>query len=82
MAAIIDNATDLGRTVRATRRELGMTQDDLALASGTGRRFIVNLEAGKETVRLDAVLAVVEALGMRMELHRGRGQRGGPRAGA
>jgi y4mF family transcriptional regulator len=58
-------------TVRATRHELGLTQDDLALASGTGRRFIVNLESGKPTVQLDSVLAVLAALGLRIELHRG-----------
>jgi hypothetical protein len=50
-----------------------MTQDDLALASGTGRRFIGDLESGKSTVRLDSVLAVIAALGLRVELHRGRG---------
>lgn len=73
MATTIDNSTDLARTVRAVRHELGLTQDDLALASGTGRRFIVDLESGKATVRLDAVLAVLAALGLRVELHRGRG---------
>lgn len=73
MVTTIDNPNDLARTVRAVRLELGLTQDDLALASGTGRRFIVDLEGGKATVRLDAVLAVLAALGVRVELHRGRG---------
>jgi HTH-type transcriptional regulator/antitoxin HipB len=73
MAAIVSTPQDLARTVRATRQELGLTQDDLALASGTGRRFIGDLENGKPTVRLDAVLAVVAALGLRVELRRGRG---------
>ena len=84
MAAIIETPIDLGRTVRATRHELGLTQDDLALASGTGRRFIVNLESGKATVRLDSVLAVLEALGLRIELHPGRARisGNGPDAGA
>jgi y4mF family transcriptional regulator len=69
----IGSPNDLAGTVRAVRRELGLTQDDLALASGTGRRFIVDLESGKATVRLDAVLAVLAALSLRVELHRGRG---------
>ncbi|HEX2161170.1 MAG TPA: type II toxin-antitoxin system Y4mF family antitoxin [Thermoleophilaceae bacterium] len=77
MATTIDTSEDLGRAVRAARLELGLTQDDLALASGTGRRFIVNLESGKSTVRLDAVLAVLAALGLRIEL-----QRAGPAEGA
>lgn len=82
MAAIVDTPRDLARTVRAARRELGLTQDDLALASGTGRRFVVDLESGKATVRLDSVLAVLAALGLRVELHSGQPQRGGPDAGA
>lgn len=82
MATTIDTPIDLGKAVRAARHELALTQDDLALASGTGRRFIVNLESGKETVRLDSVLAVLAALGLRIELHRGRAQRGSPDAGA
>jgi y4mF family transcriptional regulator len=71
MAATIHTPRDLATMVRATRHELGLTQDDLALASGTGRRFIVNLESGKPTVQLDSVLAVLAALGLRIELHRG-----------
>ncbi|HEX2070747.1 MAG TPA: helix-turn-helix domain-containing protein [Thermoleophilaceae bacterium] len=84
MATTIHTALDLGRAVRAARLELGMTQDDLALASGTGRRFIVNLESGKATVRLESVLEVLAALELRIELHRGRarGSGSGPDAGA
>lgn len=82
MAAVIDSPIDLGKAVRAARLELGLTQDDLALASGTGRRFIVNLESGKATVRFDSVLSVLAALGLRIELHSGRAPGGGSRAGA
>jgi HTH-type transcriptional regulator / antitoxin HipB len=73
LATTIRTPQDLARTVRSTRYELRMTQDDLALASGTGRRFIGDLESGKATVRLDSVLAVIAALGLHVELHRGRG---------
>jgi predicted transcriptional regulator len=34
------------------RKALGLTQADLALAAGVGLRFVVELEAGKPTVRL------------------------------
>ena len=73
MTPAIRTPQDLARSIRSTRHELGMTQDDLALASGTGRRFIGDLESGKPTVRLDSVLAVIAALGLRVELQRGRG---------
>jgi hypothetical protein len=35
----------------------------LALAAGVGVRFIVDLEAGKPTLRLETVLRVIDALG-------------------
>jgi HTH-type transcriptional regulator / antitoxin HipB len=40
-----------------------LTQPDLALAAGVGVRFIVDLESGKATVRLEQVLRVIDALG-------------------
>lgn len=42
---------------------MGLTQPDLALAAGVGVRFVVDLEGGKPTVRLEQVLKVVDALG-------------------
>lgn len=59
----IDSAESLGAALRAGRKRLGLTQSDLALAAGVGMRFIVELEAGKPTVRLAQVLRVVDALG-------------------
>jgi y4mF family transcriptional regulator len=43
----------LGATVLAARNKLGLTQPQLALAAGVGVRFIVELESGKPTVRLE-----------------------------
>lgn len=61
--AIITSAQSLGTSLRATRKRLGLTQSDLALAAGVGLRFVVELEAGKPTVRLEQVMRVVDALG-------------------
>jgi HTH-type transcriptional regulator / antitoxin HipB len=52
----------VGRSVRKARKEKGLTQEDLALASGTGLRFISDLESGKETCQLGKVLAVLNSL--------------------
>jgi HTH-type transcriptional regulator/antitoxin HipB len=82
MPPTIHTPEDLARAVRGARRERGLTQDALALASGTGRRFIVDLESGKRTVRLDSVLAVLSALGLRIELHPDTPGGGGRDAGA
>ena len=53
----------LGLATRAARKQLGLTQPQLALAAGVGVRFIVDLEAGKPTLRLENVLRVLHALG-------------------
>ena len=54
---------ELGQAVRSARKKLGLTQPHLALAAGVGIRFIVELEAGKPTLRLEHVLRVVHSLG-------------------
>ena len=56
----------LGVAVLAARNRLGLTQPQLALAAGVGVRFIVELEAGKPTVRLETLLKVLHALGGRL----------------
>ena len=53
----------LGAAVLAARHKLGLTQPQLALAAGVGVRFIVELEAGKPTIRLETLLKVLHALG-------------------
>ena len=53
----------LGVAVLASRNKLGLTQPQLALAAGVGVRFIVELEAGKPSVRLETLLKVLNALG-------------------
>ena len=46
-----------------TRKRLKLTQPQLALAANVGVRFIVELEAGKSTLRLEHILRVLQALG-------------------
>ena len=64
----IRSPQQLGRALRAARKQLGLTQPQLALAAGVGVRFIVDLEAGKPTVRLENVLRVVDSLGGEIHL--------------
>ena len=58
----------LGKIVRRTRKEMGVTQADLALTSGTGLRFIGELENGKATCQIGKVLRVMQTLGIRLEV--------------
>ena len=64
----IQTIKQLGHALRAARKQLGLTQPQLALAAGVGVRFIVDLEAGKTTLRLENVLRVIDALGGKLEL--------------
>ncbi len=64
----IRSPQQLGDTLRIARKQLGLTQPQLALAAGVGVRFIVDLEAGKPTLRLENVLRVIDALGGEIKL--------------
>ena len=64
----IQTTEQLGDALRAARKQLGLTQPQLALAAGVGVRFIVDLEAGKPTLRLENVLRVIDALGGEIQL--------------
>ena len=64
----IQTTNQLGTALRTARKQLGLTQPQLALAAGVGTRFIVDLEAGKPTVRLEHVLRVMGALGVELQL--------------
>ena len=59
---------DIGRLVRETRKGLGVTQKELALTSGTGLRFIIELEKGKETAEIGKVLTILQTLGIKLML--------------
>jgi HTH-type transcriptional regulator/antitoxin HipB len=57
---------DLGSVVQAVRKEQGLTQVDIAGLAGTGNRFIVDLEKGKPTIRMQLALDVLELLGLEL----------------
>jgi transcriptional regulator with XRE-family HTH domain len=58
-------ASGFGSLIRSRRKALTMRQDQLALATGVGRRFLIDLEAGKPSCQLGRSLLVAEALGLR-----------------
>jgi y4mF family transcriptional regulator len=59
----------LGKLIRDTRKKLGVTQKDLALTSGTGVRFVIDLEKGKETCETGKTLTILNTLGIRITLN-------------
>lgn len=50
--------------IKASRKSLGLTQEEFAIRSGLGLRFVRELEQGKETVRMDKVNAALAMFGM------------------
>ena len=65
---IVSSPADIGILVRRARKAAGLRQDDLAGLAGVGTRFLIELEAGKPTVRLDKLLAVLATLGIALHL--------------
>lgn len=58
--------TTLVQFVKGRRKQLGLTQVDLADKAGVGLRFIRDLEQGKKTLRLDKVNLVLALFGHEM----------------
>lgn len=54
--------------VRARRKALRLNQRDLADIAGVSERFVRFVEQGKPSVQVDALLALLEALGLRLEV--------------
>jgi y4mF family transcriptional regulator len=69
----VDRHRALARQVRQRRKSLKLTQADLADLAGCSARFVRAFEQGKQTVRLDKVLDLLEVLGLELVLRpRGR----------
>jgi len=60
----LDSTRELGRYVRDRRQQLNLTQVQLATKAGVSRRWLSDLEAGKETADIGLVLRTLHALGV------------------
>ena len=45
----------IAKFIKENRKAAGLTQEEVAVRSGLGLRFVRELEQGKETVRMDKV---------------------------
>lgn len=54
----------IGVFIKEERKRAGLTQEEFAMRSGLGLRFVRELEQGKETVRLDKVNQALAMFGM------------------
>ncbi len=64
---IISSARQFGYLIKRVRKSAQLTQKELAAASGTGVRFIQDLEKGKTSCELDKALLVASMLGIRLD---------------
>lgn len=62
------DVAQLGAALRARRRELSLTQSETADLADISTRVLSDLENGRETVRLDILSAVANALGLSLNL--------------
>lgn len=59
---------ELSRIVKGRRKELGIDQETAARLAGVSRKTVSEIERGKQTIRLDVLLRVLDVLGLRMEI--------------
>ena len=58
---------ELGALVSKVRKAQGISQLELSQAADVGRRFVVELEDGKETIQAGKMLKVMSVLGIRAQ---------------
>jgi HTH-type transcriptional regulator/antitoxin HipB len=63
----IRTADDIAQLVRERRKQLGLSQAELARRAGVSRQWIVDLEHGKPTAEVSLVLKTVAAAGLHLD---------------
>lgn len=66
----IRSAEDFGARLRARRKELALTQGQVADVIGVNRRVLSQLERGKATVQLQIALDAALAIGLDVQMTR------------
>ena len=63
---MIANSQELGAAIRSERKRLGVNQKELAMTAGVGLRYLIELERGKTTARMEGVFKILQVLGMKL----------------
>jgi transcriptional regulator with XRE-family HTH domain len=64
----ISSTQDIGRVVRAVRRQSQLRLEDLAATTGLSKQFVTDVENGKLTLRLGLTLKLLAELGVKVTL--------------
>jgi HTH-type transcriptional regulator / antitoxin HipB len=65
-AVVWRSGKQLGTAVRGARERMGLTQAELARRAAVGLKFLYELESGKDTLRADKVLDVLDVLALEL----------------
>ena len=60
--------TNIGQIIKARRKELGLTQNTLALLSQVGINTIVSIERGSKSPSIETLTKVADVLGLDLQL--------------
>ncbi len=60
--------SNIGQIIKARRKELGLTQNTLALLSQVGINTIVSIERGSKSPSVDTLTKVADVLGLDLRL--------------
>lgn len=58
----------IGVRIALLRKQMGLTQEELAQRAGLQRTHVGRIEAGKYAVTLETIQAIAEALGMTVDI--------------
>jgi DNA-binding XRE family transcriptional regulator len=62
--------TEIGLMIKQARKELGLTQEQLAAKSGTSKHYISRIENNKSGIELSTLIKIIEGgLGRRLQLN-------------
>lgn len=64
----INSPKELGRYLLKERKNLNLTQREISEFADVGRKFIIELEKGKETAQLGKVFELLNSLGLELHL--------------
>ena len=64
----VQSIRDLAGAVRGRRRDLRLSQAELAARAGVSRKWIYQFEAGKPAAELRLILRVLDALGLALDV--------------
>lgn len=62
----MNSASELGATLQRTRKNHGLTQEQLAELAGISERTLRSIERGAGNPSIEAVLSVADVLGLRI----------------